>query len=94
MGATIYVDHASDMLYVHLMQSLSGKEMLESKCAYEHFAVKHGITVKKYHSDNGQFEEKAFHNAYEMQGQQISFCGVRAHHQNDIEENCIKQLTL
>eukprot|EP00957_Ditylum_brightwellii_P175590 13369327-Ditylum_brightwellii.AAC.1 len=29
-GATIYVDHASDLLYVCLMQSLSGEETLES----------------------------------------------------------------
>eukprot|EP00957_Ditylum_brightwellii_P120266 9175839-Ditylum_brightwellii.AAC.1 len=30
-GATIFVDHASNLLYVHLMQILSGEETLESK---------------------------------------------------------------
>eukprot|EP00957_Ditylum_brightwellii_P080845 6149658-Ditylum_brightwellii.AAC.1 len=30
-GATVYVDHATDLLYIHLMQSLSAEETLESK---------------------------------------------------------------
>eukprot|EP00957_Ditylum_brightwellii_P188987 14386997-Ditylum_brightwellii.AAC.1 len=34
-GATIYVDHATDSIYVHLMQSLSAEETLESKRGYE-----------------------------------------------------------
>eukprot|EP00957_Ditylum_brightwellii_P134437 10249715-Ditylum_brightwellii.AAC.1 len=42
------------------MQSLSGKETLASKCAYKHFAVKHGVTVKKYHSDHIRANKSVF----------------------------------
>eukprot|EP00957_Ditylum_brightwellii_P049993 3789551-Ditylum_brightwellii.AAC.1 len=93
-GATIYVDHATNLLYVHLMQSLFAEETLESKQGYERIAAKHGVTAKRYYSDNGWFGEKLFCNACIDQGQQITFCGVGAHHQNKISKNWIKQLTL
>jgi len=35
-GATIFVDHASDLTYVHLMETLSGDETLKAKQAFEH----------------------------------------------------------
>ena len=34
-GATIFVDHASDFVYVHLNQALTTKETLEAKHAFE-----------------------------------------------------------
>eukprot|EP00957_Ditylum_brightwellii_P069328 5263126-Ditylum_brightwellii.AAC.1 len=42
-GATIYSDHYSDSIYVHIMESMSGKEMLQSKRAYERVAAAHGV---------------------------------------------------
>eukprot|EP00957_Ditylum_brightwellii_P183277 13960663-Ditylum_brightwellii.AAC.1 len=76
------------------MESMSGEETLQSKHAYERIAATHGVRVKRYHSDNGRFEEKAFRAACYKQGQEITFCGVGAHHQNRIAENQIKLLTL
>eukprot|EP00957_Ditylum_brightwellii_P022844 1723792-Ditylum_brightwellii.AAC.1 len=47
-----------------------------------------------YHKDNGRFGEKAFRATCDEQGQDITFCGMRAHHQNGIAENWIKLLAL
>ena len=62
-GATIYSDHYSDFIYVHLMESMSGEETLQSKRAYERVAAANGVHVKRYHSDNGRFGEKSFRAA-------------------------------
>eukprot|EP00957_Ditylum_brightwellii_P139090 10601537-Ditylum_brightwellii.AAC.1 len=44
-GTTIYIDHHSDFIYVHLMESMSGEETLQSKCAYERVAAAPGVHV-------------------------------------------------
>jgi hypothetical protein len=93
-GATIYSDYYSDFIYVHLMESMSGEEILQSKCAYERVAAAHGVHVKRYHLDNGRFGENFLRAACDEQGWEITFCGVGAHHQNGIAENRIKLLTL
>eukprot|EP00957_Ditylum_brightwellii_P081390 6190958-Ditylum_brightwellii.AAC.1 len=69
------------------MESMSGEETLQLKCAYERVAAMHGVHVKQYHSDNGRFGEKAFRAACDKKDQKISFCGINAHHQNGIAEN-------
>eukprot|EP00957_Ditylum_brightwellii_P170766 12997714-Ditylum_brightwellii.AAC.1 len=84
VGATIYIDHFTDWVYVHLMHSLSDKETLKSKQAYECKADSHSVYVKQYHSDNGRFGRNLCCEACTSQGQDINFCGVCAHHQNGI----------
>eukprot|EP00957_Ditylum_brightwellii_P163264 12431290-Ditylum_brightwellii.AAC.1 len=66
-GATIYSDHYSDFIYVHLMESMSGKETLQSKRVYERVAAAHGVHVKRYHSDSGRFGKKSFRAACDEQ---------------------------
>eukprot|EP00957_Ditylum_brightwellii_P050972 3865795-Ditylum_brightwellii.AAC.1 len=55
IGATIYVDHATDFVYAHLMRTLSGDETLESKRTYERVAAKHKVIIKNMgaHHQNG-----------------------------------------
>ena len=53
-----------------------------------------GIRVKGYHTDNGRYAEHSFKNDCANKLQNLSFCGVGAHHQNGISEAKIKQLTL
>eukprot|EP00957_Ditylum_brightwellii_P103593 7892778-Ditylum_brightwellii.AAC.2 len=60
IGATIYINHYPILLYVHLMQSMSGEETLQPKQAYEQMVVLHCVKIKWYHSDNGWFGEKEF----------------------------------
>jgi hypothetical protein len=53
--ATIFVDHYSDVLFVHLQKVLTGDETLEAKKAFEIWARSHDISISHYHADNGRF---------------------------------------
>ena len=91
-AATVFLDHYSDFSYTHLCTSTSQEETLESKTAYENLATSHGVTIRHYHADNGQFVEKGFRDVVYASNQTISFCAVNAHHQNGLIENFIGQL--
>ena len=93
-GATIFVDHYSDHVYVFLMKSLTLEETLDAKSAYERFLQSVGVTAQAYHADNGRFADKGFIDACRTNQQLITFCAVGAHHQNGIAERYIKSLTL
>ena len=86
-GATTFVDHVSDYVYVHLMRYLSLTKTLLAKSAMENVMAQAGRTVKHYHADNGLFSDNGFIDAVNGKDQKITFCGVGAHHQNGIIEN-------
>ena len=92
-GATIFVDHVSDYVYVHLMRDLSLAETLLAKEAMEKVMAQAGRTVTHYHADNGRFADNGFVDAVNTKSQKLTFCGVGAHHQNGIIENKNKILT-
>jgi hypothetical protein len=52
-SATIFVDHHSDVTYVHLQKSTNAKETLEAKEAFDRWCSAHHVRVRHYHSDNG-----------------------------------------
>ena len=54
-GATTFVDHVSDFVYVHLMRDLYLTEKLLAKPATEKVMAQAGRTVKHHHADNGRF---------------------------------------
>jgi hypothetical protein len=91
--ATIFVDHASGLDFVHPQESTSAKHTLEAKAAFERFAARHHVKIQHYHCDNGIFASKKFRAAVEKANQTITFCGVNAHHQNGIAERRIQDLT-
>ena len=91
-GATIFVDHFSDITYVHLQKSLSAAETIEAKHAFERWTNSCGVKVTHYHADNGRFAETAFMADVAVKGQTISFCGVNAHFQNGRAERRIRSL--
>ena len=43
--ANIFVDHFSDIIYIHLMQSTTQEETLNAKADYERFSNNHEIKV-------------------------------------------------
>jgi len=92
-AATIFVDHASRLSYVHLQSRVTAEETVEAKRAFEAYARSHGVIVKHYHADNGRFAENLFMSAVAESGQTISFCGVSAHFQNGIAEKRIRDLS-
>ena len=94
MGATVFVDHYSDHVYIYLMKDLTLSETLMAKHAYERFLASLGIDSKAYHADNGCFADKGFWDDCLSSNQMITFCGVGSHHQNGIAEQKIKDITL
>ena len=82
--ATIFVDHYSDLDYVHVQESTSANNTVEAKQCFERFCIERGVRIQHYHADNGIFASKGFREAIKLSGQTILFCGVGAHHQNGI----------
>ena len=90
--ATVFVDHFSDLSYVHLQSSTTSQETVEAKLAFEAYARDHGVTVEHYHADNGRFADTLFLNSVKENKQTISYCSVNAHHQNGRAEKRIRDL--
>ena len=90
--ATIFVDHYSDLSYVHLQRSLSSNETVDAKRSFESYARKHHVRILHYHADNGRFADNLFKEAVKESGQTISYCGVGAHFQNGRAEKKIRDL--
>ena len=61
-GASTFVDHVSNYVYVHLMRDLSRTETLLSKSSMEKVMAQAGGTVKHYHADNGRFADNGFND--------------------------------
>ena len=91
-GSVLYVDHHSDYMYNHLITGTTSQATLESKLAYERVAASHGVNIKAYHADNLRFNDSKFKGSCINAGQQLSYCGVGAHHQNAVVESKIKEL--
>ena len=58
--ATVFVDHKSDLDYVHLHSVNDAASVIEGKLAFERFAASHKVTIKHYHCDNGIFADHEF----------------------------------
>ena len=52
-GATIFVDHFSDLVYVALMHDLTLDKTLLAKTSFERFASNGGETINSYRANNG-----------------------------------------
>jgi GAG-pre-integrase domain len=91
-AATVFVDHFSDLVFVHVQQSTSAKETIEAKAAFEQYARTCGVLIKHYHADNGRFAENLWRADVLEKGQRLTFCGVSAHHQNGRAEKKIRDV--
>ena len=93
VGATVFVDNYSSFVFVYMMKSLSTEETMAAKHAFERVAHSHGVKILSYRADNGRFADESFKKDCELQTQELTFCGVGAHHQNGIAERMIQTLT-
>ena len=93
-GATTFVDHVSDYVYVHLMKNFTIEETLSAKKAFEKIFSSAEHEVKSYRADNGRFADSKWQESCDRLGQELSFCGVGNHRQNGKIEAKNKQLTL
>ena len=90
---TVFVDQASRLGFVHLQSSADADETILAKRAFEEYSRQNGIThISAYHADNGIFRAKKWVEACNRQGQNLSFAGVNAHHQNGVAERRIKEI--
>jgi len=55
--ATKYVEHHSDMSYVHLQTDIIEDEFQIIKITLKNYAMDQVILIKHYHSDNCRFAE-------------------------------------
>ena len=92
-GGTIFVDHATGLIFIHNQVSLKAGETVKSKRAFEAFCSEHGVTVKGYRADNMPFNSKSFMDDIHLKNQKIDFSGVGAHHQNGVAERSIATVT-
>jgi hypothetical protein len=93
-ACTIFIDYFTGFTFVALMRDLTAESTLAAKKEFEHKCAVRGVRVKHYHADNGRFAEPAFVNECKRCKQDLTFCGVGAHHQNGIAERKIKDVTL
>ena len=80
--ATVFVDHNSNLSYVHFQKSTSAKYTLEAKEAFESFSRQRGVWIRKYHAENGTFAANGWVPDCYTKGQGLTFASVNAHHQN------------
>lgn len=92
-GGTIFVDHASGLIWLQNQVSLRTGETLRAKMKFERFAAGFGVKIKKYHGDNGVFAANEFRDHVQQHGQSLEFSGVGAHHQNGVAERAIQTVT-
>ena len=90
--ATDFLDHNSNLYYVHLQKSTSAKYTLEAKEAFERFSRQRGVLIRNYHADNGTFTANDWVRNCYTKGQGLTFASVNAHHQNIKAEVRIRNL--
>ena len=73
VGATVFVDHFSDYVYVHLMRDFTADATLEAKNAWERLAGTHAVRIRRYRADNGRYNDALFLQDIKDNGQIITF---------------------
>ncbi|KAL7478820.1 hypothetical protein ACHAW6_004575 [Cyclotella cf. meneghiniana] len=73
-AATAFEDHFSYLQYVHLITSLMLGEIIKIQNAFKRFESDHGVRIKQYHADNGQFADNVFRRHCDQYRQTISYC--------------------
>ena len=60
VGATVFMDHFSDYVYVHLTRGFTTEATLEAKNTWERLAGTHAIRIRSYRADNGRHSDPSF----------------------------------
>ena len=84
VSSQICTDHHIKAKHVFYMQDFTTTEIIEGKREYKRFIERHRRSVKKYRADNGRYTDEEFLNEVKNKKQNIEFCAVGAHHQNEI----------
>ena len=91
-AATVIIHHFSRLSFTHLQSTLSSKDTLQVKKAFERYCESNGVKVLHYHADNGRFVDHAFIEDIKWQNQKVTYCGINVHFQNGVAEKRIRDL--
>ena len=92
-GGIVFVDHASDFVFVDFCISPNSHESLRSKENYEGMCREFGVVPQGYLTDNGRaFTSHEFTASLSSLHHSSSLSGVGAHHSNGKAENTIKRI--
>ena len=86
---TLFVDHASGKVFNHSQHSNTAEETVQSKHRLEAAARIAGVSIKRYHTDNGTFDSAVFRGDCDRQSQQYDFSAPHAQFQNGVAERNI-----
>ena len=93
VGGTIYIDEASEHIFIEHQVSLGAAETLQGKDKFERTAGRQGINIKSYRCDNGVYRSQHFLQDLHLKHQTPMFSGVGAHHQNGVAERAIRTIS-
>ena len=87
---TLFVDSISKKIHVHFQTSTNAAQTLQGKHRFERQAQQFDVKIKNFRADNGIFRSKEFRDDLEIHEQDVTYCGVGAHHQNGVAERHIR----
>jgi hypothetical protein len=89
---TIYVDSISKRIFAEFQTSTNAEQTIDGKKRLEQYANQYSTKISNFRADNGVFKSKAFRDNLHQNGQEITFCGVGAHHQNGVAKRHIRTI--
>ena len=92
-GGAMFVDQASEFIYVQPQVTFLSAETLQAKLDYERMCLTSGDYVTTYMSDNGAFSALDFVKDIVDRGQNAKYSGVGAHHHNGVAERAIQTIS-
>ena len=72
-GITLFLYHATDYIYGHLMRNLGLDKTPGTKINFEKLVGRSDNIVKKYHADNGKYDDDGFVTSLKANNQTITF---------------------
>ena len=79
-ACTVFADYYTGYVFVALIRDLTAESMQVAKIEFEHRCAVRGVKVEHYHADTRKFAEPAWINERKRCKQDLTFCGVGAHH--------------
>jgi hypothetical protein len=90
IGGTIFVDHASGLIFTQHQPTLGSGDTSRSLGKLEQFFSDHNVSIKGFHTDNGVFTSSDFRTHLMENNYCMKLSGVGAHHQNGVAERAIQ----
>jgi len=86
---TLFVDHASGKIFNYCQHSTAAEETVQNKHRLETAARIAGVSIKRYHADNGTFDSATFRDDCDRQSQVYDFSAPHSQFQNGVVERNI-----